>query len=29
LPSLLTLIDLGAGVWGRAKTEFDTHTSGL
>jgi saccharopine dehydrogenase (NAD+, L-lysine-forming) len=29
LPSLLTLIDLGAGVWGRAKAEFDTHTSGL
>ena len=25
LPSLLTLDDLNAGVWGRAKTLFDTH----
>lgn len=25
LPSLLTLDDLDAGVWGRAKTTFDTH----
>ena len=29
LPSLLTLPDLGAGVWGRAKADFDKHTSGL
>ncbi len=29
LPSLLTLTDLGAGVWGRAKADFDKHTSGL
>jgi saccharopine dehydrogenase (NAD+, L-lysine-forming) len=28
LPSLLTLTDL-AGVWGRAKAEFDTHSAGL
>lgn len=27
LPSLLTLGDLGAGVWGRAKTEFDRHVA--
>ncbi|MBC2836170.1 saccharopine dehydrogenase [Paragemmobacter straminiformis] len=25
LPSLLTLRDLGAGVWGRAKVEYDRH----
>ncbi len=25
LPSLLTLADIGAGVWGRAKNTFDTH----
>ncbi|NEY90183.1 saccharopine dehydrogenase [Tabrizicola oligotrophica] len=29
LPSLLTLTDLNAGVWGRAKADFDKHTSGL
>jgi saccharopine dehydrogenase (NAD+, L-lysine-forming) len=29
LPSLVTLTDLTSGVWGRAKAEFDTHTSGL
>ena len=29
LPSLLALTDLGAGVWGRAKADFDKHTSGL
>ncbi len=29
LPSLLTLPDLGAGVWGRAKADFDKHTSCL
>ena len=27
LPSLLTLGDLGAGVWGRAKTEYDRHVA--
>ena len=27
LPSLLTLGDLEAGVWGRAKAEFDRHIS--
>ena len=27
LPSLLTLGDLGAGVWGRAKTQFDNHVA--
>lgn len=27
LPSLLTLGDLSAGVWGRAKAEFDAHVS--
>ena len=27
LPSLLTLTDLGAGVWGRAKAEFDRHSA--
>jgi len=27
LPSLLTLNDLSTGVWGRAKTLFDTHTT--
>ncbi len=27
LPSLLTLGDLAGGVWGRAKTTFDTHVS--
>ena len=29
LPSLLTLKDLGAGVWGRAKAEFDRNIAGL
>ncbi len=29
LPSLLTLSDLNAGVWARAKADFDKHTSGL
>jgi len=29
LPSLLTLTDLTAGVWGRAKTEFDHHSASL
>ena len=29
LPSLLTLDDLTAGVWGRAQTEFDRHTAAL
>ena len=29
LPSLLTLTSLEVGVWGRAKAEYDTHTSGL
>jgi len=29
LPSLLTLTDLGAGVWGRAFTEFTRHTATL
>jgi len=27
LPSLLTLPDLGGGVWGRAKAEFDAHVA--
>lgn len=27
LPSLLTLTDLGGGVWGRAKAEFDAHVA--
>ena len=27
LPSLLTLTDLSAGVWGRAKTEYDRHVA--
>ncbi len=27
LPSLLTLGDLGAGVWGRAKVEYDRHVA--
>ena len=27
LPSLLTLTELGAGVWGRARAEFDRHVS--
>ncbi len=27
LPSLVTLGDLGAGVWGRAKTEYDRHVA--
>ncbi|MEY4695908.1 MAG: hypothetical protein RIT14_336 [Pseudomonadota bacterium] len=27
LPSLATLTDLGAGVWGRAKIEFDRHVA--
>ncbi len=29
LPSILTLSDLNAGVWARAKADFDKHTSGL
>jgi saccharopine dehydrogenase (NAD+, L-lysine-forming) len=29
LPSLLTLGDLDAGVWGRAKTTFDTHANAI
>jgi saccharopine dehydrogenase (NAD+, L-lysine-forming) len=29
LPSLLTLNDLGSGVWGRAKAEFDRHVAGV
>ena len=29
LPSLLSLGDLGAGVWGRAKAEFDRHLAAL
>lgn len=29
LPSLLTLTDLGAGVWGRAKVEFDRHVAAV
>lgn len=29
LPSLLALGDPGAGVWGRARAEFDRHTAGL
>jgi saccharopine dehydrogenase (NAD+, L-lysine forming) len=29
LPSLLTLTALGAGVWGRAKVEFDKHVAGV
>jgi saccharopine dehydrogenase (NAD+, L-lysine-forming) len=29
LPSLTTLTDLQAGVWGRAKAEYDRHISGL
>jgi saccharopine dehydrogenase (NAD+, L-lysine-forming) len=29
LPSLLTLTDLGSGVWGRAKVEFDKHVAGV
>ena len=29
LPSLLTLTDIGSGVWGRAKAEFDRHTATL
>lgn len=29
LPSLLTLTDLSAGVWGRAKAEYDRHSAGL
>ena len=29
LPSLLTLGNLNAGVWGRAKAEFDRHTSSM
>ncbi len=29
LPSLLTLRDLSAGVWGRAKAEYDRHSAGL
>lgn len=29
LPSLMTLTDLSAGVWGRAKAEYDRHSAGL
>lgn len=29
LPSLLTLTDLDAGVWGRAKAEYDRHIGGV
>lgn len=29
LPSLLTLTDLEAGVWGRAKADFDRHSAAL
>jgi saccharopine dehydrogenase (NAD+, L-lysine-forming) len=29
LPSLLTLPDLSAGVWGRAKTEYDRHVAAV
>jgi saccharopine dehydrogenase (NAD+, L-lysine-forming) len=29
LPSLLTLADLGAGVWGRARVEYDRHSATL
>lgn len=29
LPSLLTLTDLSAGVWGRAKAEYDRHSATL
>ncbi|NBO21228.1 MAG: saccharopine dehydrogenase, partial [Rhodobacteraceae bacterium] len=29
LPSLLTLTDLKAGVWGRAKGDFDRHSAAL
>ena len=29
LPSLLTLTELDAGVWGRAKAEFDRHIAGV
>jgi saccharopine dehydrogenase (NAD+, L-lysine forming) len=29
LPSLLTLDDLGSGVWGRARTEFDRHVASV
>jgi len=29
LPSLLTLTDLSAGVWGRAKVEYDRHSATL
>ncbi len=29
LPSLLTLPDLGAGVWGRARVEYDRHSATL
>ncbi|NBE07155.1 saccharopine dehydrogenase [Paragemmobacter ruber] len=29
LPSLRTLTDLSAGVWGRAKAEYDRHSAGL
>lgn len=29
LPSLLTLTDLSFGVWGRAKTDYDTHSANL
>ena len=29
LPSLLTLGDLGSGVWGRAKVEFDRHVAAV
>ena len=29
LPSLATLTDLGVGVWGRAKAEYDRHIATL
>ena len=29
LPSLLTLGDLGAGVWGRAQVEFAAHVAAV
>ena len=29
LPALLTLGDLGTGVWGRARVEFDRHVAGV
>ena len=29
LPSLLTLTDLGSGVWARAKADYDRHSANL